>query len=157
MHPYFVFKYTCVTPTNTFLHMVVSHHMGARNWTRLFLTYAISPAPYYFIKSEYFTCRYVYALQMLLNACRAQPISFKRGVRKYHLDIGKRRKKKIKPRFWIRETNVLQGLCYLSISSTWIFLFYQSTLDSGFNMVSCMLRLHASYSSIATQFWLKFE
>lgn len=94
MHPYFVFKYTCVTPTNTFLHMVVSHHMGARNWTRLFLTYAISPAPYYFIKSEYFTCRYVYALQMLLNACRAQPISFKRGVRKYHLDIGKRRKKK---------------------------------------------------------------
>lgn len=97
--------------------MVFSHHMSARNWTRLFSTCAISPAPFSYVKVSilpagmYMHCR-----------CYLIPVELSQSPwkkRSYKISFGCW---KIKARFWVKETNVLQGLCYLSISSTWIFI-----------------------------------
>lgn len=68
-----------------------------------------------YLKSEYFTCRCMSCMCYLMHA--ELNLLEKRGV------INTIWMLRIKPRFWVRETNVrLPGLCYLSISSTWIFI-----------------------------------
>lgn len=79
--------YPCTPVAYAFLQMVVRDDMGAGNWTRMFLTCAISPAPFYFILKIWIFYLYVYELHISTWYMWSSDNLLEKRSYKYHLDV----------------------------------------------------------------------